>query len=232
MYPVAILAGGLATRIKPISVNLPKSLVPINGTPFIDLQLKLLSDAGFREIKLLLGHMGEKIESHVGSGEKFGVSVTYAHDGVSQLGTGGAVYQALPTLDDTFCVLYGDSYLEMDFVEAIHKFQKSKSLGLMSIFKNSNQNHQNNVDFDGHKIVKYSKSNPPVGADYIDHGFSILRKESFIAFGKSSQFDLSSVFEKLANDGQLEAYESQETFYEIGSFLGIQTLESKLKEKS
>jgi MurNAc alpha-1-phosphate uridylyltransferase len=232
MYPVAILAGGLATRIKPISKNLPKSLVPINNIPFIDLQLNLLSHSGFTEIKLLVGHLGEKIESHVGDGKKFGISVTYAYDGTNQLGTGGALYRALPLLGDTFCVLYGDSYLKMNFAEAVNKFQNSRRLGLMSIFRNFDQNHQNNVDFDGKKFVRYSKINPPPMANYIDHGFSILRRESFETFDESDQFDLSSVFEKLANEDQLEVYEALETFYEIGSFEGIKALESKLREKN
>jgi NDP-sugar pyrophosphorylase family protein len=231
MYPLAILAGGLATRIKPISTKIPKSLVPINGTPFIDLQLKLLSDAGFSEITLLLGYMGEQIESHVGNGKKFGISVSYSYDGVNQLGTGGALFQALPLLADTFCVMYGDSYLEMDFADAINQFQNSQSLGLMSIFKNLNPIHQNNVHFDGSKVVRYSKLHPPPTAEYIDYGFSILRKESFAAFDRSSHFDLSFIFEKLANHGQLDAYEASETFFEIGSFEGIEALELKLKEK-
>jgi MurNAc alpha-1-phosphate uridylyltransferase len=232
MYPIAILAGGLATRIKPISNNLPKSLILINDVPFIDLQLHLLSKAGFKDVVLLVGHLGSQIESHVGNGEKYHLNVSYSYDGSKQQGTGGAIVKALPFLGDIFCVIYGDSYLDMNFIEAISKFQNSEKQGLMSIYKNLDQLHQNNVVFDGVEINSYSKTNPSPLAKYIDHGFSIFRKESFGEFSELNELDLSSVCEKLAIIGQLDAYEVHETFYEIGSFEGIQTLATKLKEKS
>lgn len=229
MHPVAILAGGLATRINPISKDLPKSLVKINDTPFIDLQLSLLSAAGFTDVILLLGHLGDMIESHVGQGEKFGMSVSYSRDGIDQQGTGGAIVRAIPLLADPFCVLYGDAYLPMNYKEAIRKFENSGKNGLMSIYKNSNPKHVNNVEFDGQRILKYSKANPPIHATHIDHGFGMFYKKSFDSFLSMGSFDLSSVTEKLAATDQLEAYESHETFYEIGSFEGIRKLDSKLK---
>lgn len=231
MLPVAILAGGLATRINPITKDLPKSLIKVNNVPFIDLQLKLLSTAGFTDVVLLLGHFGDKIESHVGDGKSFGLSVSYSYDGMQQLGTGGAVVRALPLLRDPFCVLYGDAYLPMNYAAAIQKFEKSEKLGMMSIYRNLNPNHVNNVEFDGHLILKYSKTNPPNQASYIDHGFGIFHKKAFEKHSKIGSFDLSIVTEELAATKQLEAYESHETFYEIGSFAGIQTLDSKMKKE-
>ena len=232
MYPIAILAGGLATRIKPLSNNLPKSLILINDAPFIDLQLNLLSDAGFKDVIILVGHLGSQIEKHVGNGKKYRLNVSYSYDGSKQQGTGGAIVRALPSLGDIFCVIYGDSYLDMNFIEVISKFQNSEKQGLMTIYKNLDQRHQNNVVFDGVEIKSYSKTNPSLKAKYIDFGFSIFRKESFKEFSELNEFDLSYVCESLASTGQLEAYEVLETFYEIGSFEGIQTLATKLKEKS
>lgn len=231
MHPVAILAGGLATRISPITNGLPKSLVKINDTPFIDLQLSLLSTADFTDVILLLGHLADMIETYVGKGERFGMSVRYSRDGVEQKGTGGAIVRAFPLLADPFCVLYGDAYLPMNYGEAIRKFEKSGKSGLMSVYKNSNPKHVNNVEFDGQRISKYSKDNPPLFATHIDHGFGIFYKKSFDSFLSMGSFDLSSVTEQLVATGQLEAYESHEPFYEIGSFEGIRTLDSKLKRE-
>ena len=152
MYPIAILAGGLATRIKPLSNNLPKSLILINDAPFIDLQLTLLSDAGFKDVIILVGHLGSQIEKHVGNGKKYRLNVSYSYDGSKQQGTGGAIVRALPSLGDIFCVIYGDSYLDMNFIEVISKFQNSEKQGLMTIYKNLDQRHQNNVVFDGVEI--------------------------------------------------------------------------------
>jgi MurNAc alpha-1-phosphate uridylyltransferase len=231
MHPVAILAGGLATRINPVTKDLPKSLVKINGVPFVDLQLSLLSAAGFTDVILLLGHLGDMIETHIGEGKKFGLSVRYSYDGNEQLGTGGAIVQALPLLADPFCVLYGDSYLPMNYEQAIKKFENSGKLGLMSIYRNLNPNHVNNVDFNGQNVLKYSKVHPPIHASYIDHGFGMFYKKVFDSCLSLDSFDLSSVTENLAATDQLEVYESEETFYEIGSFEGIKTLDSKLKRE-
>ena len=113
--PVAILAGGLATRLRPITERIPKVLVPVAGRPFLAHQLELLRGQGIRRAVLCVGHLGEMVQREFGDGAAHGVQLDYSFDGPAPLGTGGAVKRALPLLHDRFFVLYGDSYLPIDF---------------------------------------------------------------------------------------------------------------------
>ena len=112
MPPIAILAGGLATRLRPLTTGIPKSMVEVAGAPFIEHQLRLLVREGFKAIVLCTGHLGDQIESFVGNGSRFGCSVQYSKDGSTPLGTGGALLRAAPLLGTSFMVTYGDSYLD------------------------------------------------------------------------------------------------------------------------
>src|ERR1041385_7195439 len=124
MLPVAILAGGLATRLRPVTEKIPKSLVEINGEPFLAHQLRLLASRGIRRVTLCVGYLGEMVEAFAGDGGRFGLEVTYSPDGPQLRGTGGAVAQALPLLGEDFFVLYGDSYLPCDYAAVERAFHE------------------------------------------------------------------------------------------------------------
>src|ERR1043166_4324477 len=119
--PVAILAGGLATRLRPITEKIPKSLVPVAGKPFLAHQLELLHSRGIRRAVLCIGYLGEMIQRDFGA-EAFGVKLDYSFDGSKLLGTGGAIKRALPKLGEEFFVLYGDSYLPIDYAPIVEFF--------------------------------------------------------------------------------------------------------------
>jgi len=232
MYPVGILAGGLATRLRPTTLSTPKSLIPINGKPFIDWQLELLAKAGFKQIVLMVGSLGNLIESHVGDGSRFGLHIDYSYDGDIQLGTGGAVIKALPLLGDSFAVTYGDSYLTMNFSLAQVRFRESEKMGLMSIYPNQNSTYTNNVQYEQGKIVKYSKSSDSSEMTHIDYGFNIFKADAFTTYSKEKPLDLAQVSKDLSAVGELEAFEVERTFFEIGSFEGIKALEAELRGKT
>ena len=136
MLTVALLAGGLATRLRPVTKRIPKSLIEVNGEPFVAHQLRLLQANGIRRVVLCVGFLGEMIREQIGGGERFGVEVEYSFDGDKLLGTAGAVKQALPLLGDSFFVLYGDSYLVCDYAAAATEFRTSGKLALMTVFRN------------------------------------------------------------------------------------------------
>src|SRR5512133_904030 len=100
--PVAILAGGLATRLRPITETIPKSLIEVCGEPFIAHQLRLLRSRGIEEVVLCIGYLGEQIEKVIGTGSAFGLRVRYSFDGKELLGTGGAIRRALDLLGEDF----------------------------------------------------------------------------------------------------------------------------------
>jgi NDP-sugar pyrophosphorylase family protein len=227
--PVAILAGGLATRLYPLTQNIPKALVPVAGQPFIAHQLRLLARQGVARVVLCLGHLGEQIQAAIGEGKAFGLQVSYQFDGPRLLGTGGALKQALGKLDEVFFVLYGDSYLPIAFAPVWEAFQASKALGLMTVLHNRNQWGESNVIFKDGRILDYAKRRQPPGMAFIDYGLSLLRRSAWDTFSSQTAFDLAEVFEKLVAAGSLAGYEVKERFYEIGSPEGRQATENYLR---
>ena len=227
MYSVAILAGGLATRLGEVTKKLPKSLLEISGKPFIFHQLDILKSQGVKNVVLCVGHLGEMIESAVGDGRNFNLSIKYSYDGDKQLGTGGSITKALYLLDPNFFILYGDSLLPINF-EKVQKAYDAKKLGLMTIIKNENAWDLSNVLYLDGKLIEYNKRNPKPNMKYIDYGLSILNKNAFNYFINEQIFDLSDLFAVLASRSELSAFEVYERFYEIGSQKGIQETEDYL----
>src|SRR3954470_13801070 len=174
-WPVAILAGGLATRLGPVTEKIPKALLSVAGQPFLAHQLQLLSKAGLRRVVLCVGHHGEMIEEEFGDGSGFGLEVQYSFDGPELLGTGGALKKALPLLGKQFLVLYGDSYLPIDYAEPIRAMEASGKLGLMTVYRNDNRWDPSNVYFSEGEIRAYNKKEISPEMRHIDYGLGVLR---------------------------------------------------------
>lgn len=224
MLPVCILAGGLATRMRPLTERIPKAMIPVNGTPFIDLQLMELSRQGVSKVVLCLGYLGEQIERHV-QGLKLSLDVRFSYDGELPLGTGGAVKQALPLLGQHFFVLYGDSWLNINYGEVANVWQHSGKKALMTVYRNCGRWDQSNADYDG-TCVTYQKCPPNPDMQYIDYGLGILSAECFDGF--SRKFDLAQVYGILSSTQELAGWEAAHRFYEIGSPDGLKALETFL----
>ncbi len=220
---IVILSGGLATRLRPVTEKIPKSLLDISGKPFISRQLELLKSKGFNNIVICAGYLGEKIFQFVKNGEDFGLKVEFSYDGETLLGTGGAIKKALPVLSDIFFVMYGDSYLNIEYSVVLDYFKAVNYSGLMTIFKNKNKWDKSNVWFKENKIVQYDKKNKNENMHYIDYGLGILKKSVFQNyFLKQEHFDLETVYKTLIGDNQLTGFEVSERFYEIGSYEGLE----------
>lgn len=228
MPPIAILCGGLATRLHPMTQTLPKSMLEVAGEPFIAHQLRLLSRAGFREVVLLCGFLGEQIQSFVGNGDDFGCAVEYAFDGPQLLGTGGAVRRALRLLGNEFMLVYGDSYLPTDYARVYAGFQSSGLPALMTVYHNLNQWDRSNVEFRNSRVVRYEKNPGDSGLEYIDYGLSAFRADVFTEMDPERSFDLALLQQELARRGELAGIEVEERFYEIGSIDGLAATEAFL----
>lgn len=223
--PVVILAGGLATRLRPITEKIPKSLVDVAGEPFIFRQLKYLQAQGIKNVTLCVGHLGEMIEAMVGSGNQFGIEVTYSHDGSRLLGTGGAIKQALPLLGENFFVLYGDSFLPIDFSKVEAVFRDSGKPALMTILKNEDKWDKSNVTYLNNELVEYNKNYPSSDMNYIDYGLGVLSASLFHSYAEAKPFDLSEVYNLLSIKSELKGYPVVQRFYEIGSHTGLKETE-------
>lgn len=230
--PVAILAGGLATRLRPITEKIPKSLVSVAGKPFLAHQLELLRARGIRRVVVCVGHLGEMIQRDFGDGSAFGVRLDYSFDGPQLLGTGGAIKRALPLLGDDFFVLYGDSYLPVAYHPIAEFFRRSGKLGCMTVYRNEGRYDTSNVVFHNAQIVVYDKKNCSPQMQYIDYGLSLFKAPVFSSYAPGQPFDLAGVIGKLVREKQLAGYEVPERFYEMGSPAGLAELESLLQSKS
>jgi NDP-sugar pyrophosphorylase family protein len=226
--PVAILAGGLATRLRPITEKIPKSLVPVAGKPFLAHQLELLHARGIRHAVLCIGYLGEMIQRDFGDGKAFGVRLDYSFDGPKLLGTGGAIQRALPLLGNEFFVLYGDSYLPVEYRPIADFFRRSGKLGLMTVYRNEGRYDTSNVVFRDGEIAVYDKKNRPPEMRHIDYGLSLFKTSVFASYAAGQPFDLAEVMGKLVREKQLAGYEVPERFYEMGSPAGLAELESLL----
>jgi len=228
-YPlsVAILAGGLATRLRPLTEKIPKALVEIAGRPFIDWQLELLARQGVDRVVVCAGHLGGLIEAHVGDGSRLGLDVSFSYDGETLLGTGGAILNALPLLGEEFFVLYGDSYLPADYRVVARAFATSKKPGLMTVFQNDGQWDASNVWIEGDEVRMYDKSAGFPQMHHIDYGLTVFKKEVFAR--RTERFDLAEVMKDMVSRREMAAFAVAERFYEIGSLEGIADLEKLLR---
>ncbi|HXW18201.1 MAG TPA: nucleotidyltransferase family protein [Candidatus Acidoferrales bacterium] len=222
MLPVAILAGGLATRLHPATEKIPKSLLEVNGEPFVAHQLRLLHANGVRRVVLCAGHLGEMIRNALEDGGAYGVEVDYSFDGATLLGTAGAVKNALPKLGDEFLVLYGDSYLVCDYAAVARGFAGSGKLGLMTVFRNDGKWDASNVEFDGERILAYSKTAKSTRMNYIDYGLGAFRAAAFDGIQEAGAYDLADLYGDLLRQQQLAGFEVTQRFYEIGSAAGLE----------
>ncbi|MGH9630045.1 MAG: sugar phosphate nucleotidyltransferase, partial [Bryobacteraceae bacterium] len=218
---VAILAGGLGTRLGPMTEQIPKALIRIGCEPFIFHQLRLLREADINRVVLCVGHLGDMICNAVGDGEKFGLNVAYAFDGTTLRGTAGAIKKALPQLGEHFFVLYGDSYLTCDFAQVKHAFEAAGKDGLMTVFRNQGQFDSSNVEFRDGIILRYDKVNRTPAMQHIDYGLGLFRANAFMGVPDEHPSDLASVYQALLAAGRLAAFEVLDRFYEIGSLQGI-----------
>lgn len=228
---MVILAGGLATRLRPITQTIPKSMVPIEGKPFLHYQLELLRQHGALDIVLCVGHLWRQIEAYFGDGADFGVRLSYSVEEGKLLGTAGALKHAENLLHDRFFLMYGDSYLMYDYADVMEQSQGWPAL--MVVYRNQGRYDVSNVAIENGRVVRYEKGLPPGEIDHIDAGLSVLTREALdpIPAGIPSSLD-QALFPKLAHNGQLGAYITTQRFYEIGSPPGLEEFTQYVRDVS
>jgi NDP-sugar pyrophosphorylase family protein len=226
--PIVILAGGLATRLRPLTEKIPKSLLEVAGRPFLEHQIILLRKNGITDLFLCIGFLGEMIEERFKDGIAFGVQITYSYDGEKLLGTGGAIKKLVSRLPKHFFVLYGDSYLPIDYQAVANHFRLIEKPALMTVFRNDDAWDRSNVWFEQGTIRRYSKTVRLPQMHHIDFGLTICSREIFDEYPADEAFDLAGVLEKLSEREELAGYEVRQRFYEIGSPKGLHELDQLL----
>ena len=227
-YPIVILAGGLATRLRPITEKIPKAMVKVGGKPFIYHQMRLLHSHGFQRVIILVWYRGEMIREYVGDGSQFGLNIDYVFDGDRPLGTAGAIRMALNLLDGPFFVLYGDSYLPCDYADIQAYFDERKQPALMTVYHNLGKWDTSNVEMATGQILSYDKKKSAPRMEFIDYGLGLFQPEVFASMPENQPADLAEIYQKLVTDQILLAYEVKQRFYEIGFFEGLRELNGLL----
>jgi len=232
LLPVAILAGGLASRLHPLTASVPKSLLEIAGRPFILHQLELLRSQGIDRVVLCVGHLGEQIQRLVGDGRELGLKVDYSFDGNPLRGTGGALKHALALLGNSFLVLNGDSYLPCALADIQAAYHAAGRLALMAVVRNDNRWDRSNVLLSDGELIEYNKRSQRSGMAHIDFGVSVFSSRVFAGYGTTRVIDLADICHDLCVAGQLAAFEVNGRFYEIGSLQGIAATEDFLRRRA
>ena len=232
VLPVAVLAGGLATRLRPLTETIPKALIELNSEPFVAHQLRLLSSRGIDRVVLCVGYRGEMIRDFVGDGSRFGLRADVLFDGPVLLGTAGAIRHALPLLGENFFVLYGDSYLPCDYSAVASAFLSSGKRGLMTVYRNDGNFDASNVEYCDGQIVRYNKRSTTPAMRHIDYGLGAFRADVFAELRPGVHADLAAVYQRLLSAGDLAAFDVPERFYEIGSVRGLEETSEYLRRVS
>ncbi len=227
---LALLAGGRATRLYPLTATMPKSLVPVAGEAFLAHQLRWLGGQGVTDVVICCGHMAKPIREFAGDGRRFGVRVRYSEDGGRALGTGGAILHALPLLGERFLVMYGDSLLTASLRAMWRVFCAQECAGMMAVYRNENRWDASNVEISGGRVVRYEKGVRDAGLTHIDYGVSAFQAGVFARIAEERIFDLGVVLQGLIAGDGLACHEVRERFYEIGSFEGLRETEAMLRQ--
>jgi N-acetyl-alpha-D-muramate 1-phosphate uridylyltransferase len=230
-----VLAGGLATRMRPRTLTIPKSMLEVAGRPFVDWQLEKLRACGYDDVVLCVAFLGEQIRAHVGDGSRLGLKVRYSDEGPTLLGTAGAIRNALDLLAPTFLVTYGDSYLPFDYAEPLRILDAEADCdGVMSIFENRGAWDMSNVEPDetGAWVRRYEKGRPELHFSHIDYGAIALRRDVIAELPPGEPRDLAAIQTRLAEEKRLRAVVARDRFFEIGSPEGLSTLDQWLSTAS
>lgn len=229
MLPVVVLAGGLGTRLGEIGTRVPKILMPIGNQIFLDLQLKLLIDNGVRDLTYCLGHLGQQVEEHV---QQISIPkemiIKFSYDGDKQLGTGGATLRAVKKYKGKFLVMYGDSYLQVNYEEIVDRFKNSKHSCIMTVLRNKNLYDRSNISISNGMVRKYDKNENDSNLEFIDFGILGFSTSVFSHFEACGSFDLGLVIQHAIKSNNVLAFEVKKRFYEIGTQQGILDLENYL----
>jgi NDP-sugar pyrophosphorylase family protein len=224
-----ILAGGLGTRMRPLTEKTPKAMVPVHGRPFLEYEVELLKSRGVDDLVLCVGHLGEKIEQHFRDGGWFGVRIRYSHDGDVPLGPIGALKKAEELLEDKFFVTYGDSYLRLNYRTMMDVLGQRDAQGLMAVYWNDVTHGKSDVVVKGTHISEYNKKETKPGMVWINFGVSALRKTALEGVKKGEYCDEESFYGGLIRERQLRAFEVKERFYEIGTPRGLDEFSNYVK---
>jgi len=224
-----ILAGGKGTRLGHLTNNTPKPMIPINGKPFLQYQLKYIRSFGFHDVLLLVGYLSDKILEYFEDGSKFDIQLQYSLED-SLLGTGGALKNAEKMLDEEFLLLNGDTFLAIDYQELVSYFHRNDTSATITVYDNPDRIFRNNIALgESDFVVAYSKRDTE-GMGYVDAGAMVLKRDVLNRIPEHEKYSLEEqIFPRLIDQKEMRAHVTNLRFYDMGTMEGIKAVESILK---
>lgn len=229
-----ILAGGLGTRLKPVTQQVPKVMVPVNGKPFLLHLLELLKSQGINDVILCIGYKGEQIKNFFGNGNRFGLRICYSEEKGELLGTGGALKQAQSLLDGHFFVINGDTYLPISYGDIESYFTRCGKKALMVVYDNKEDTGvKNNVELDGNlMVIRHEKGKLDPSLRHVEAGVLVLSQEALDFIEKVHQVSLEAgLYPILIKQRELAAYITKQRFYDIGTPEQLKTFGDYLQKE-
>lgn len=222
---VAILAGGLGTRLRPLTGAVPKPMVRVAGRPFLEHEIRLLKERGIRDYVLCVGYLGEQVEAYFRDGKRWGVRVEYSHDGPRLVGPAGALKRAEPLLQERFFVTYGDAYLRTDYRRMMRALVGSGKLGVMAVFHNRNRFGRSDLVVEGRQVLRYDKKRAVPEMEWVNFGVSALDRRALALIPAGRACGEEEFYGELIRRGQLGAFPVRNRFYEIGTQASLEEFE-------
>lgn len=220
-----ILAGGLGTRLRPLTLDVPKPMVPVAGRPFLDYELRLLTRNGFHDFVICVGYRADQIERYFGNGSELGISIAYSNDGEKQLGPSGALTNAAKLLKNEFMVTYGDAFLQMNYRDFEESFRSSGKLGMMAVLDNHNSFGNSDIVVKDGLVVEYDKTNQKPEMTWINFGATMLQKRALGVIPASTVLEEEQFYRALIAKRELAAFVTTNRFYEIGTIPALREFE-------
>lgn len=218
-----ILAGGLGTRLRPLTLEVPKPMVPVGDRPFLEHQIAMLKGCGIDAFVFLIGYLGEQIVDHFGDGSRFGVHIQYRRE-QAPLGTGGALMAARDLLDETFLILYGDSFLPIEYGAVYRRLLEGSPTGPwdgVAIAYNNREHTDVKPNLalapDG-RVLLYLKDVDDPRLRHTEAGGIALRRSALEGLPTDTAFSLEqTLYPLLISRGTLGSYETEQRFFDIGT---------------
>lgn len=228
---VVIFCGGLATRLGSLSKHIPKSMIEVQGKPFLSYQLDQLKHHKITDVVLCVGHLSKHIQSYFKDGSDFGVHITYSYDTEKLLGPIGALKHAEPHLTSTFFTLYGDSYVFVNYKDIHSYFKEKKAKALMTVYHNNDKYDQSNLVINNDRVIQYG-GQKTAKMTYIDYGVSLFHKSILDDIPNNAFCSTADFYTKVVQKHQLYAYEVDTRFYHIGTPTALTEFKTYIQENS
>jgi histidinol-phosphate phosphatase family protein len=226
-----ILAGGRGTRMRPITDDRPKPMVPVLGRPFLEYQVEQLREQGFDRVLLLLGYLPEVVREHFGDGRKWGLRIDYRVTDADQL-TSSRIADAKDLLDPCFLLLYCDNYWPMQMDRLWDRFRQARRPALITVYGNQDGYSRGNVILDeDHNVRVFDRTRSMPGLKQVEISYAVITKPCLDLLPEADSLFEEAVYAPLADQERLAAYVSDHRYYSVGSLQRLPATEDFFRRR-